>query len=97
MGSRRTDFEWEPEKDRTNQVKHGIAFVMAQYLFADPNRVILEDVTHSTEDEPRYFCLGKVNEGIMTVRFTYREGRIRIFGAGYWRKGKRIYEEQNRV
>ena len=97
MGSRRTDFEWEPEKDRTNQVKHGIAFVTAQYVFADPNRVILEDVTHSTEDEPRYFCLGKVNEGIMTVQFTYREGRIRIFGAGYWRKGKRIYEEQNRV
>jgi hypothetical protein len=32
----------------------------------------------------------------MTVRFTYREARIRIFGAGYWRKGKRIYEQQNR-
>lgn len=29
----------------------------------------------------------------MTVRFTYRERRIRIFGAGYWRKGKRIYEK----
>jgi uncharacterized DUF497 family protein len=48
MGSRHTDFEWEPEKDRTNQVKHGIAFVTAQYVFANPNRVILEDVTHST-------------------------------------------------
>jgi hypothetical protein len=24
------------------------------------------------------------------VRFTWREGRIRIFGAGYWRKGKRL-------
>ena len=32
----------------------------------------------------------------MTVRFTYRGGRIRIFGTGYWRKGKRIYEQQNR-
>jgi uncharacterized protein len=32
----------------------------------------------------------------MTVRFTYREAHIRIFGAGYWRKGKRIYEQQNR-
>jgi hypothetical protein len=31
----------------------------------------------------------------MTVRFTYRKGRIRIFGAGYWRKGKKIYEQQN--
>jgi hypothetical protein len=32
--------------------------------------------------------------GVMTVRFTYRAGRI--FGASYWRKGKRIYEQQNR-
>lgn len=32
----------------------------------------------------------------MTVRLTWREGRIRIFGAGYWRNGKTIYEQQNR-
>jgi hypothetical protein len=33
---------------------------------------------------------------VMTVRFTWRGSRIRIFGAGYWRKGKRLYEQQNR-
>jgi hypothetical protein len=33
---------------------------------------------------------------MMTVRFTYGDGRIGVFGAGYWRKGKRIYEQQNR-
>jgi hypothetical protein len=26
----------------------------------------------------------------MTVRFIYREGGIRMFGAGYWRKGKNV-------
>jgi hypothetical protein len=31
----------------------------------------------------------------MTVRFTCRRGVIRIFGAGYWRRGRRIYEEAN--
>ena len=31
-----------------------------------------------------------VEGGVMTVRFTYRDGSIRIFGAGYWRKGKKI-------
>jgi hypothetical protein len=36
-----------------------------------------------------------VDGGVMTVRFTYRDGRIRIFGAGYWRKGKQVYEQQN--
>ncbi len=29
----------------------------------------------------------------MTVRFTYRENVIRIIGAGYWRRGKKIYEK----
>jgi hypothetical protein len=32
---------------------------------------------------------------VMTVRFTWRSGKIRIFGAGYWRKGKAIYEKAN--
>jgi len=98
MASRqRTEFEWDTQKDRSNQEKHGVSFIIAQYAFADPKRVILEDVTHSTETEKRYYCLGKVGEGILTVRFTYREKRIRIFGAGYWRKGRRIYEEENQL
>ena len=45
--------------------------------------------------EQRFFCFGWVDGGVMTVRFTYRKGRIRIFGAGHWRKGKKIYEQQN--
>jgi hypothetical protein len=94
---RRTEFEWDPEKDLGNQEKHGVSFNIAQYAFADPKRVILEDLTHTTESEKRYFCLGKVGGGILTVRFTYRAGHVRIFGAGYWRKGKQIYEEQNQL
>jgi hypothetical protein len=31
----------------------------------------------------------------LTVRFTYRQGVIRIFGAGYWRRGKQLYEREN--
>lgn len=87
-------FDWHDEKDRQNQRKHGISFVEAQYAFADHDRVILKDHAHSQREE-RFYCIGKVGNGIMTVRFTYRENKIRIFGAGYWRKGKKIYEEQN--
>ena len=75
-------------KDRLNRVKHGVSFAEAQYAFFDPRRVIAEDLDHSGA-EARYFCFGQVGDGIMTVRFTWRGGRIRIFGAGYWRKGKR--------
>lgn len=33
--------------------------------------------------EQRYYCFGWVDGGVMTVRFTYRDDVIRIFGAGY--------------
>jgi uncharacterized DUF497 family protein len=94
MSKRNSSFEWDPAKNQTNLQKHGVSFDLAQFAFADPNRVILEDVEHS-DHEKRYFCLGKVAEGLLTVRFTVRGKIIRIFGAGYWRKGQKIYEEQN--
>ncbi len=96
MTAPQATFEWDDDKDAINREKHGVSFALAQYAFADPRRVILEDMTHS-QDEKRYYCLGEVAEGIMTVRFTYRGGVIRIFGAGYWRKGKRIYEDENQL
>lgn len=92
-----SSFEWDENKNKINLKKHGIPFGLAQYAFSDPQRVILEDLTHSTEKEKRFFCLGKVGTGVMTVRFTSRNQKIRIFGAGYWRKGKKIYEEQNQI
>ena len=89
-----TSFEWDADKDAENQKKHGVPFSLAQYAFADSRRVIAQDLAHSLT-EARYFCFGEVNGGILTVRFTHRDGVIRIFGAGYWRKGKAIYEREN--
>ena len=89
-------FEWDPGKDHENQEKHGVAFAVAQFAFADSRRVIAQDLSHSSA-EKRYYCFGEVGGGILTVRFTYRAGVIRIYGAGYWRKGKRIYERENSV
>ena len=89
-------FEWDPEKDLVNQAKHGVSFSEAQIAFTDPDRVIAEDLSHS-HSEKRYYCFGKAGEGILTVRFTYRLGLIRIIGAGYWRKGKQIYERENQI
>lgn len=87
-------FEWDDSKDATNQKKHGVSFYEAQEAFFDPKRLIAEDLDHSHQ-EKRYFCFGKVGDGIMTVRFTYRDNVIRIIGAGYWRKGRKIYEQEN--
>jgi uncharacterized protein len=92
----KASFEWDAEKDLENQAKHGVSFAQAQDAFADPHRVIAEDLSHS-QTEKRYYCFGAVGGGILTVRFTYRRGIIRIFGAGYWRKGKQIYERENQI
>lgn len=90
------NFEWNAEKDTANTEKHGVSFSIAQYAFADPLRVIAKDDTHS-QDKARFYCFGRVNEGVLTVRFTYRDAVIRIIGAGYWRKGKAIYERENQI
>lgn len=91
-----SSFEWDESKNQANLEKHGVSFELAQYAFFDPNRIILDDLAH-TKAEQRFYCLGKVNQGILTVRFTYRNKKIRIFGAGYWRKGRKFYEQQHNL
>lgn len=93
---RRVRFEWDDEKNRRNIEKHGVSFYEAQEAFIDPDRVILEDMEHS-RGERRFYCLGRIGEDVLTVRFTYRGGSIRIIGAGFWRKGRRIYEQENEI
>jgi len=89
-------FEWDEIKNKVNQKKHNISFEEAQYAFSDSNRIIAKDAEHS-EIEERFYCFGKIVEDIVTVRFTYRNNKIRIIEAGYWRKGKQIYEKENKI
>lgn len=90
------NFEWDLEKDKINQKKHKVSFVVAQHAFLDKNRVIARDLKHS-ETENRCFCFGRVEGGILTVCFTFRNNIIRIISAGYWRKGKVSYEKENKI
>jgi uncharacterized DUF497 family protein len=83
-------YEWDEEKNSANQLKHGVSFEEACEAFEDPHRLIIKDVFHSTGEE-RWFCVGDIRTGIVTVRFTYRANKIRIFGAGYWRRNRKKY------
>ena len=60
--------------------------------FAD---LLLSDTMESGLAVP--LILGEKGNGVLTVRFTYRSSRIRIIGAGYWRKGKKVYEQVNSI
>ncbi len=84
-------FEWDENKNLLNQKEHKVKFEEAQNAFFDPKRIIAKDLEHS-KTETRYYCFGKIGLNILTVRFTYRNKKMRIIGAGYWRKGKQIYE-----
>lgn len=86
-------FIWDKEKEQNNIKKHGVDFETAARVFADPNRKIFIDTKHKNKEE-RFFCIGKVEGKILTIRFTYRQEKVRIFGGGYWRKGKKYYEEE---
>jgi len=89
-----SSFIWDPERELFNVYKHGVDFTTAAMAFKDPKRKIYVDSKHSKKEE-RFFCIGKVKNKIITVRFTYRSGKIRIFGAGYWRKGREYYEKKD--
>ena len=90
------NFEWDDGKNSANLAKHHLSFCEAQLAFADPHRVIARNFSHSRTEE-RFYCFGKVQSGVLTVRFTYRSGMVRIVGAGYWRKEKAVYEKENHL
>jgi uncharacterized DUF497 family protein len=77
-------FEWDPEKDRINRAKHGVAFEDAVLVWDDPLMVLSQDL-YAT-GEPRWIALGRV--GVTTILFVvhvYRdeddEQYIRIISA----------------
>ena len=91
------EFEWDERKNQENRLKHGVDFYTAQKAFLDPLRIITKDILHSNKTEERYFCFGLIDDRILTVRFTIRMDKIRIFGAGFWREGKKFYEKENKL
>ena len=45
----KADFEWDENKDKTNQEKHDVSFAFAQLVFLDHSRLILQDLEHSID------------------------------------------------
>ena len=55
-------FEWNPDKDRANQRRHGVSFAEAEMVFADEHGLLIADPDHS-EDEERFILLGLSSDG----------------------------------
>lgn len=68
-------FEFDPDKNATNQQKHGIDFRQAQALWNDPDLI---EIPAKTEDEPRYLVIGMIDGKHWSGVITYRSDVIRI-------------------
>lgn len=56
------NFQWDSNKARSNQSKHGVSFQQASQVFKDPMALTLFDEEHSL-DEDRWATLGQLSEG----------------------------------
>lgn len=75
------EFEWAPEKADENRKKHGVEFVEATTVFADPLSITVPDPDHS-ETEDRFIIVGYSNRfRPLIVSHTDRGGRVRIISA----------------
>jgi len=86
-------FEWDEEKNRANQRKHGVSFEEAQTVFYDDRARLIED---PDEEEDRFVLLG-MSAGLRTlvVCHCFREDdkTIRIISARKaHREERRDYE-----
>ncbi len=93
----RTRFEWDDEKNRANQRKHGISFEEAIAIFDDPHLLTVPDRMDGFEQ--RWKSIGVVRGvllilAIHTVREESGDEVIRIISARYAeRQDRRMYEE----
>jgi uncharacterized DUF497 family protein len=70
------NYEWDPNKAKSNYKKHGIKFADAVGVFEDENAITIQD-EHKHED--RYITIGRdFLSRILVVVYTFRDIVIRI-------------------
>jgi uncharacterized DUF497 family protein len=72
-------FTWDPKKAASNQKKHGVSFVEAVSVFADPLAAMLDDAL----DPERAILVGQSEKGrvLLVVFIEQSEDTIRIISA----------------
>ena len=85
------EFEYNPKKSESNQIKHGIDFKEAKYLWEDVARL---QIAAKNETEPRFTLIALYGDKLWTAFFTIQEERIRIISVRRARNGEgRLYYE----
>jgi len=77
-------FDWDPEKNKSNQRKHGIDFREAKTVFQDARAIEIYDEEHSMNDDDRYIIIGisRKDRELMVCHCYRNDGDVvRIFSA----------------
>ncbi len=85
-------FEWDPDKSRTNEDKHGIDFEAAKNLWLDENLIEIY-APHPVEN--RRIIIAKYHNKIWAAIYTKRDDTIRIISVRRARKREvNLYEKE---
>lgn len=91
-------FEWDEQKAKSNQQKHGITFEDAQTVFRDPYAYIFYDEWHSHEEEREIIIGHDFKNRLLLVCFTERTQKIRIISSRLaTKKERKDYEESRKI
>jgi len=72
------DFEWDPRKATSNELKHGVTFEFATGVFDDASRTERLDVASVEE---RWATVGLVEDSEIYVVYTVRDDAVRLITA----------------
>lgn len=88
-------FEWDPEKARENEAKHGVSFPEATTVFGDPLSVTVSDPDHSIGEERFLTIRMSHQQRLLVVAHADRDDVIRLINArAAMRSERRTYEEE---
>jgi uncharacterized DUF497 family protein len=73
-------FVWDPDKASRNYWRHRVTFEAAKHVFDDP--AALDEVDDRKDyGEERSNIIGMVDDRLLVVTYTLREGVVRIISA----------------
>jgi hypothetical protein len=86
-------FEWNTDKARRNQQKHGVSFSESLSVFKDELSLTYPDTDHSVEED-RFLIIGLSASGnVLVISHTFHNDVVRIISARKATKTERFFYE----
>jgi uncharacterized DUF497 family protein len=88
------NYQWDPEKAKSNRKKHGVSFADAVAVFSDEFALTVED---ESSEEQRFVTMGMDVVGrLILVVYTWRGNNIRLISARKATAGERKEYKERR-